>query len=156
MTLFKSNADAACAKQAAAHIAAINVQVFLTSTAINPVREPSSSRDPAHAVRAHSMLRTAKAGTHARVPARIPCLGPVQSYTGVCWRSILAVPASAIQDIVSIMLFERRYSFARSVANIAQSGIGPSALPSHRHRSYSAFRTYPLQRVEVVKNVVTK
>jgi len=34
--VFKSSATAACAKQAVAQINVTNVQVFLTSTAINP------------------------------------------------------------------------------------------------------------------------
>ena len=38
---------------------------------------------------------------HARA-ARIPCLGPLRSYTGVCWRSIPAAPMGASQTVVFI------------------------------------------------------
>jgi hypothetical protein len=48
VTLFKSSATAACTQQAAAQSTASNVQVFLTSTAIDPIGDLSPG-DSAHA-----------------------------------------------------------------------------------------------------------
>jgi hypothetical protein len=125
--LFKSNAEAACAKQAATQIVASNVQVFLTSTAIHPqgLQLHRAFSYSAHAVRADRMPKRRERVRNART-SRIPYLAPFRSYTGRCWRS---TPAQTRQAVASICFFRLSKSLRLSVANMAQAEKLPVSLP---------------------------